>query len=102
MTANTANMDVSSNLPSDISHISETQMTPIDTSKIKTEPSKKLNVSCDIIVTDSDCEDSIPNFIPETPSSTEKAIPPPNTERVQETPASDDEQNNEGQPDSGN
>ena len=44
MTANTANMDVPSNPPSDILHISETQMTPIDTSKIKTEPSKKLNV----------------------------------------------------------
>ena len=28
MTANTANMDVPSNPPSDISHISETQMTP--------------------------------------------------------------------------
>ena len=40
MTANTANMDVPSNPPSDISHISETQVTPIDTSIIKTEPSK--------------------------------------------------------------
>ena len=102
MTANTDNMDVPSNPPSDISHISETQMTPIDTSKIKTEPRKKLNVSCDIIVIDSDSEDSILNFIPETPSSTEKAIPPPNAGSVQETPHSDDEQNNEGQPDSGN
>ena len=77
MTANTANMDVPSNPPNDISHISETQITPIDTSKIKTEPSEKLNVSCDIIVIDSDSEDSILNFIPETPSSTEKAIPSP-------------------------
>ena len=102
MTANTTNMDVPSNPPSDISHISETQMTPIDTSKIKTEPSKKLNVSCDIIVIDYHSEDSILNFIPEAPSSTEKAIPPPNTESVEETPSSDDEQNNEGQPDSGN
>ena len=70
-------MDVPSNPSSDISHISETQMTPTDTSKIKTESSKKLNVSCDIIVTDSDSEDSILNFIPEMPSSTEKAIPHP-------------------------
>ena len=76
MTANTANMDVPSNPPSDISHISETQVTPIDTSIIKTEPSKKLNMSCDIIVTDSDSEDSVLNFIPETPSSTEKNNPP--------------------------
>ena len=95
MTANTANMDVHSNPPSDISHISESQMTPIETSKIKTEPSKKLNVSCGIIVIDSD---SIVNLIPETPSSTEKAIPPPNAQSVPETPPSDDEQNN----DSGN
>ena len=58
-------------------------------------------MSCDIIVIDSDSEDFILNFIPETPSSTEKAIPP-NAESVQETPPSDDEQNNEGQPDSGN
>ena len=94
MTANTANMDVPSNPPGDISHISETQMTPIETSKIKTEPSKKLNVSCDIIVTDSnsDSNDSIVNVIPETPSSTEKAILPPNAQSVPETPPSDDEQ----------
>ena len=99
MTANTANMDIPSNPPSDISHISETQMTPIDTSKIKAEPSKKLNVSCDIIVKDSDSNDSIVNLIPETSSSTEKAIPPPNGQSVPETPPpSDDEQNN----DSGN
>ena len=82
MTANTANMDVPSNPPSDISHISETQMIPINTSKIKTEPSEKLNVSCDIIVIDSDSEDSILNFITETPSSTEKAIPPPNRKSI--------------------
>ena len=100
MTANTANMDVPSNPPSDISHISETQMTLIETSKIKTEPSKKLNVSCDIIVIDSDSDsnDFIVNLIPETPSSTEKANPPPNAQSVPETPPSDDEQNN----DSGN
>ena len=82
MTANTANMDVPSNPTSNISHISETQMTPVDISKIKTEPSEKLNVSCDIVVIDSDSEDSTLNFIPETPSPTEKAIPPPNTESV--------------------
>ena len=100
MTANTANMDVPSNPPSDILHISETHMTPIETSKIKTEPSEKLNVSCDIIVinSDSNSNDSIVNLIPETPSSTEKAIPPPNAQSVLETPPSDDEQND----DSGN
>ena len=78
MTANTATMDVPSNPPSDISHISETQMTPTETSKIKTEPSKKLNVSCGIIVIDSDSNsnDSIVNLIPETPSSTEKKQSP--------------------------
>ena len=88
MTANTANMDVPSNPPGDISHISETQMTPIETSKIKTKPSEKLNVSCDIIVIDSDSDfnDSIVNLIPETPSSTEKANPPPNAQSVPETP----------------
>ena len=93
-------MDVPSNPPSDISHISETKMTPIETSKIKTEPREKLSVSCDIIVTDSDSDsnDSIVNLIPETPSSTEKAIPPPNAQSVPETSPSDDEQNN----DSGN
>ena len=32
-------------------------------------------MSCDIIVIETDSEDSILNFIPETPSSTEKAIP---------------------------
>ena len=76
MTANTANMDVPSNPPSDISHISETQISPIDTSKIKTEPREKLNVSCDLIVIDSYSNDSIVNLIPETPSSTEKTNPP--------------------------
>ena len=55
-------------------------------------------MSCDIIVIDYDSNDSIVNLIPETPSSTEKAIPPPNTQSVPETPPSDDEQNN----DSGN
>ena len=100
MTANTANMDVPSNPPSDILYISETQMTPIETSKIKTEPSKNLNVSCDIIVIDSDSDsnDSIVNLIPETPSSTEKANLPPYAQSVPETPPTDDEQNN----DSGN
>ena len=86
MTANTANMDVPSKPPSDISHISETQMPPIDTSKIKTEPREKLNVSCYIIVIDSDSNDSIVNLIPETSSSTEKPIPPPNGQSVPETP----------------
>ena len=80
MESNTTNMDVASNPPnhpSDISHISETQMPPIDTSQIKTESREKLNVSCDIIVIDSDSTDSIVNLIPETPSSTEKPILPP-------------------------
>ena len=86
MRANTAYMDVPSNPPSEISHISEAQITPIDTSKVKTEPTEKFNVSCDIIVIDSDSDDSILNFIPETPSSREKAIPPPNAESVPETP----------------
>ena len=86
MTANTANIDVPSNPHSDISHISETQMPPIDTSKIKTEPSKNLNVSCDIIVINYDSYDFIVNLIPETPSSTEKAIPPSNGQSVSETP----------------
>ena len=96
MESNTTNMHVASNHPSDISRISETQMTPIDTSKIKTEPSKKFNLSYDIIVIDSDSEDSILNFLPETPSfSTEKTITPPNTENVPETPPSDDDQNND-------
>ena len=76
MESNTTNMDVASNPPnhpSGISHISEAQMTPIDTSKIKTEPSNKFNLSSDIIVIDSDSKDSIVNFLPETPSSsTEK------------------------------
>ena len=92
MESNTTNMDVASNPPnhpSDISHISETQMTPIDTSKIKTEPSNKFNLSSDIIVIDSDSEDSIVNLLPETPSSsTEKTITPSNTENVAETPPS--------------
>ena len=35
---------------------------------------------------DSDSEDSILNFIPETPSYAEKATPPPNAESLQETP----------------
>ena len=76
------------------------KMTPIETSKIKTEPSKKLNVSHDIIVIDSDSDsnDSIVNLIPQTPFSTEKANPPPNAQSVPETSPSDDEQNN----DSGN
>ena len=85
-------MDVPSNPPSDIS---KTQMLPIDTSKIKTEPREKLTVSCDIIVIDSDSNDSIVNLIPETPSSTEKPIPPPNGQSVPKTPPSDDEQNND-------
>ena len=106
MESNTTNMDVTSNPPnhpSDISHISETQMTPIDTSKIETEPSNKFNLSSDIIVIDSDSEDSILNFLPETPSSSiEKAITPPNTENVPETPPSDDDQNNATELDSGN
>ena len=59
---------------------------PIDTSKIKTEPREKLNVSCDVIVIDSDSNDSIVNLISETPSSTEKSIPPPNEQSVPETP----------------
>ena len=95
MTANTANMDVPSNPPSDLSHILETQMPPIDTSRIKTEPREKLNVSCDIIVIDSDSNNSIVNLIPETPSSTEKPIPPSNGHSVPETLPSDDEQNND-------
>ena len=86
MTANTTNMDVPSNPPSDISYILETQMTPTDTSKIKTEPSKILNVSCDIIVTDSNSEDSILNFTPETASSTENAIPHPMQKMYQKLP----------------
>ena len=94
MTANTATIYVPSNPPSDISHISETQMTPIYTSKIKTEPSKKLNVSCDIIVIDSDSEESILNFIPETPSSTENAIPPTQCRKCTRNSPSNDEQNN--------
>ena len=103
MESNTTNMDVASNPPNDISHISETQMTPIDTYKIKTEPSNKFNLSSDIIVTDSDSEDSIVNFLPETPSSlTEKTITPPNTENVAETPPSDDDQNSDTELDSGN
>ena len=106
MESNTTNMDVASNPPnhpSDISHISETQMTPIDTSKIKTEPSNKFNLSSDIIVIDSDFEDSIANLLPETPSSsTEKTITPPNTENVAETPPSDDDQNNDTELNSGN
>ena len=78
-------------------------MTPIDTSKIKTESSKKFNLSSDIIVIDSDSEDSILNFLPETPSSsTEKAITLPNTENVPETPPSDDDQNNDTELASGN
>ena len=89
--------------PIDILHLSETQMTPIATSKIKTEPSKKFNLSSDIIVIDSDSEDSIVNFLPETPSSsTEKTITPPNTENVPETPPSDDDQNNDTELNSGN
>ena len=94
ITANTANMVAPSNPPSDISHISETQMPPIDTSRIKTEPRQKLNMSCDIIVIDSDSNDSIVNLIPETPSSTEKPIPPPNGQSVPETPTSDDDSGN--------
>ena len=106
MESNTTNMDVASNPPnhpSDISHISETQITPIYTSKIKTEPSNKFNFSSDIIVIDSDLEDSIVNLLPETPSSsTEKTITPPNTENVAETPPSDDDQNNDTELNSGN
>ena len=106
MESNATNMDVASNPPnhpSDISHISETQMTPIDTSKIKTKPSKKFNLSSDIIVIDSNSEDSIVNFLPETPSSTtEKAITPPNTENVPEASPSDDDQNNDTELNSGN
>ena len=106
MESNTTNMDVASNPPnhpSYISHISETQMTPIDTSKIKTEPSEKFNLSSDIIVIDSDSEDSIANFLPETPSSsTEKAITPLNTENVSKTSPCDDNQNNDTELDSGN
>ena len=99
MTANTANMDVPSNPPSDISYISETKMTPIDTSKIKTEPSKKLNVSCDIIVIDSDSEDSI--LYLKHPPLQKKQSPHP-MQKVSEKLPPDDEQNNKGQPDSGN
>ena len=106
MESNTTNMDVASNPPnhpSDISHILETQITPIDTSKIKTEPSNKFNLSSDIIVIDSDSEDSIVNLLPETPSSsTEKTITPPYTENVAETPPSDDDQNNDTELNSGN
>ena len=101
MTANTANMDVPSNPPSDISHISETQMTPIDTSKIKTEPSEELNVSCDIIVIDSDSEDSILiSYLKHPPL--QKSNPPTQCRKCMRNSPSDDEQNNEGQPDSGN
>ena len=97
MTANTANMDVPSNPPSDISHISETQMTPIETSKIKTEPSEKLNVSCDIIVIDSDSDsDSIVNLIPKTPSSTEKATPIQCTKCTRNSPSHDEQNNDSG------
>ena len=103
MESNTTNMDVASNPPIHPSDISETQMSPTDTSKIKTEPSNKFNLSSDIIVIDSDSEDSIVNLLPETPSSsTEKTITPPNTENVPETPPPDDDQNNETELNSGN
>ena len=99
---NTTKDDNPPSPPSDISHILETQITPldqseiktkppIDISKIKTEPNLKNNLPCDIIVKHSDSEDSFLNVIPETPSSTENTIPPPNPEIVPETPPLEDQ-----------
>ena len=99
---NTTKDDNPPSPPSDISHISETQITPldqseikteppIDISKIKTEPNLKNNLPCDIIVIHSDSEDSLLNVIPETPSSTENTIPPPNPKIAPETPPLEDQ-----------
>ena len=43
-------------------------------------------MSCDIIVIETDSEDSILHFIPETPSSTEKAILHPMQKVYQKLP----------------
>ena len=99
---NTTKDDNPPSPPSDISHILETQISPldqseikteppIDISKIKTEPNLKNNLPRDIIVIHSDSEDSFLNVIPETPSSTENTIPLPNPKIVPETPPLEDQ-----------